>query len=47
MNDGGLEFQKIYQTYRPRILRYLVRLVGEHEAEVLTQEEFIKVNQGL
>ena len=32
MNTGVLEFQKIYEDFRPKILRYLVRLVGESEA---------------
>ena len=47
MNDSDLEFQKIYAAYQPRILRYLVRLVGEHEAEDLTQEVFVKVSHAL
>ena len=42
-----LEFQKIYDTFRPKILRYLTRLIGEHEAEDLTQEVFAKVGRGL
>lgn len=45
--DTELEFQKIYNSFRPRILRYLRRLVGEHEAEDLTQEVFLKVNKSL
>lgn len=47
MRNCELEFQKIYDTFRPKILRYLTRLTGEHEAEDLTQEVFVKVNQGL
>ncbi|HLA06934.1 MAG TPA: sigma-70 family RNA polymerase sigma factor [Anaerolineales bacterium] len=47
MNTGVLEFQKIYEDFRPKILRYLVRLVGESEAEDLTQEVFIKANKAL
>ena len=47
MDDSELEFQKIYDAYQPRILGYLVRLVGEYEAEDLTQEVFVKVNQAL
>ena len=42
-----MEFQKIYDTYQPRILRYLVRLVGVDEAEDLSQEVFMRVNQSL
>lgn len=47
MTDGDLEFEKIHHTFRPKILRYLTRLVGEGEAEDLAQEVFVKVNQGL
>lgn len=47
MSDGELEFEKIHQIFRPKILRYLTRLVGENEAEDLAQEVFVKVNQGL
>jgi RNA polymerase sigma-70 factor (ECF subfamily) len=47
MNTSELEFQKIYDTFQPKILRYLTRLIGESEAEDLTQETFVKVHQGL
>lgn len=47
MNESEYEFQDIYRTFQPRIHRYLVRLVGEYEAEDLTQEVFLKVNQAL
>lgn len=47
MNDVALDFQQIHAEYQPRILRYLSRKVGETEAEDLTQEVFIKVNQSL
>ena len=40
-------FTKIYDAYQPRILRYTGRLVGESEAEDLTQDVFIKVHQSL
>lgn len=42
-----MEFQAIFKEYRPRILRYLARLVGPTEAEDLCQEVFLKVNLGL
>lgn len=45
MYTGTLEFQNIYDTYQPKILRYLTRLIGESDAEDLTQETFIKVHQ--
>jgi RNA polymerase sigma-70 factor (ECF subfamily) len=47
MSDGELEFQKIHDMFRPKILRYLTRLVGSHEAEDLTQEVFVKIAQAL
>lgn len=45
MND--LEFSNVYETFQPKILRYLTRLVGEAEAEDLTQEVLIKVSEAL
>lgn len=42
-----MDWQTIFHEYRPRIFRYLVRLVGPLEAEDLTQEVFLKANQGL
>jgi len=47
MTDREVEVQSIYRTFQPRIVRYLTRLVGEQEAEDLTQEVFLKVAQGL
>ena len=47
MSHDELEFQEIHDIFRPKIHRYLTRLVGEHEAEDLTQEVFAKVNQAL
>lgn len=42
-----LDFQEIHDLYRPRILRYLARLVGRLEAEDLTQEVFLKVSRAM
>ncbi|MGB8646972.1 MAG: RNA polymerase sigma factor [Anaerolineae bacterium] len=42
-----LEFEKIYETFRPRIHRYLTRMVGEQEAEDLTQEVFVKISRAI
>ncbi len=42
-----LEFLQIYETYQPRILRYLTRLVGPVEAEDLSQQVFLRAGQGL
>jgi len=47
MPEEALEFQSIHGAFRPRILRYLIRLVGEREAEDLTQAVMLKVNEGL
>lgn len=47
MNPEELNFQKIYKEYQPRILRYLIRLTGKYEAEDLSQEVFIKVENGV
>jgi RNA polymerase sigma-70 factor (ECF subfamily) len=47
MSDDELEFQNIHETFRPKIHRYLTRLVGEHEAEDLTQEVFVKISRTL
>jgi RNA polymerase sigma-70 factor (ECF subfamily) len=47
MSGTVLEFHSIYDTFRPKILRYLSQLVGEDEAEDLTQTVMVKVSQGL
>ncbi|MBI3042033.1 MAG: sigma-70 family RNA polymerase sigma factor [Betaproteobacteria bacterium] len=41
------EFQSVHDRFRPRVLRYLARLVGEAEAEDLTQSVMLKVSEGL
>lgn len=50
-DDGSvhdnLDFDEIYTLFWPKIYRYAIRLVGSQEAEDLTQEIFIKVNQAL
>ena len=47
MKDGQPDFHEIHREFRPRILRYLARMVGEAEAEDLTQEVFAKVAHAL
>ena len=47
MDVGELQFQEIYDTFQPKVLRYMTRLVGENEAEDLTQEIFVKIDQRL
>jgi RNA polymerase sigma-70 factor (ECF subfamily) len=43
MDASEAEFQEIYAVFQPKILRYMARMVGENEAEDLTQEVFIKI----
>src|SRR5574342_842102 len=40
-------FQKLHDDLRPKIQRYLSRLVGPDQAEDLTQDVFVKVAQAL
>ena len=47
MCNADSEFQEIHEAFRPKIRRYLARLVGESEAEDLTQEVFVKVSRAL
>lgn len=47
MDKHEPDFQEIYDTFQPRLLRYMMHLVGESEAEDLTQEILVKVNRAL
>jgi RNA polymerase sigma-70 factor, ECF subfamily len=47
MPGAVLEFQSIHDSFRPKIFRYLTQLVGENEAEDLTQTVMLKVSKGL
>jgi RNA polymerase sigma-70 factor (ECF subfamily) len=47
MSETELDFQKIHDDFRPRLQRYLSRLVGEFEAEDLTQEVFLRISRAL
>lgn len=47
MDKDGLGFEYIHETFRPKIHRYLIHMVGDYEAEDLTQEVFVKVSQAL
>lgn len=47
MASDDLDFTAIHRTFRPKVLRYLERLIGPYEAEDLTQEVFGRVSQGL
>ena len=41
------DFQSVHDQFRPRVLRYLARLVGEGEVEDLTQSVMLKVSERL
>ena len=47
MGNREVKVHEIHDTFRPKILRYLTNLVGRPDAEDLTQEVFVKVNQAL
>lgn len=47
MDRGTEDFDTIHSSHRPRIVRYLTRLVGPDAAEDLTQEVFLRVSRGL
>jgi len=42
-----MEFEEIYQEFQPKIRQYLVRLIGEQDAEDMAQVVFAKVSRGL
>ncbi|MGE5300473.1 MAG: RNA polymerase sigma factor [Acidobacteriota bacterium] len=41
------KFQDIYDSFHEKIRRYLTRLIGESEADDVTQEVFLKINAAL
>jgi RNA polymerase sigma-70 factor (ECF subfamily) len=45
--DPKPDFQEIYNDYYPKLVRYLTGLVGVADAEDLTQETMVKINNGL
>ncbi|MBI5304734.1 MAG: sigma-70 family RNA polymerase sigma factor [Chloroflexi bacterium] len=47
MSEIVMDFEKIHTDFRPKIERYLTRLVGASEAEDLTQEVFVKISRAL
>jgi RNA polymerase sigma-70 factor (ECF subfamily) len=47
MPDSEHDFRRLYAEHQPRIRRYLARIVGEHDAEDVTQTVFLKVSQAL
>ncbi len=47
MIDEQKDFPAIYAEYRPKIVGYLRRIVGEVDAEDVAQEVFVKVGKAL
>ncbi len=47
MMDEQKDFPAIYAEYRPKIVGYLRRLVGDVDAEDVAQEVFVKVGKAL
>ena len=47
MNTPSVDFKSLHDQFRPRVLRYVARLVGEAEAEDVTQSIMLKVDEGL
>lgn len=47
MDGTELKFQKVYDDYHEKIYRYLKHMVGDNEAEDLTQDVFVKIGHAL
>jgi RNA polymerase sigma-70 factor, ECF subfamily len=47
MDSNAQDFHKIHDEFRPRIFRYLRRMLGETDAEDVCQEVFVKVDRAL
>lgn len=43
----AMEFDTLYGSFHPRILRYLARLIGPDEAEDVAQEVFVKISRSV
>ena len=47
MGTAIVGFESLHDQFRSRVLRYVARLVGEADAEDVTQAVMLKVNEGL
>lgn len=47
MSDEKPDFDTVYRSFYPRILRYLARMVGPDEAEDVSQDVFSKISRSL
>ena len=41
------DFEEVYTEYYPILLRYVTRIIGQNDAEGITQDIFSKINRGL
>lgn len=47
MGTAATDFKSLHDQFRPRVLRYVARLVGEADAEDVAQSVMLKVAEGL
>lgn len=47
MNTFTVDFKSLHDQFRPRVLRYATRLVGDADAEDVAQSVMLKVSEGL
>jgi RNA polymerase sigma-70 factor, ECF subfamily len=47
MSAATVDFKSVHDRLRPRVLRYLTRLIGECDAEDVAQSVMLKVSEGL
>ena len=47
MTPTELEFSDIYDEYHEKLLHYLQRMIGKNDAEDVTQEVFVRIDNGL
>jgi RNA polymerase sigma-70 factor, ECF subfamily len=47
MTEDRPDFQEIYKSFHPKIVRYIERLAGPLEAEDLAQEVFVRIDRSL
>jgi RNA polymerase sigma-70 factor (ECF subfamily) len=43
----GIDFNEVYEEFKPKVLLYISRLTNTHDAEDITQEAFEKISRGL
>jgi RNA polymerase sigma-70 factor (ECF subfamily) len=43
----GIDFNEVYEEFKPKVLLYISRLTNSHDAEDIMQEVFQKISRGL